>query len=225
MEIIRGYPVRARRFQFLGREIELLGPSNFEELVDDPRVVARFAKDEFMPYWAEFWPACLILADEVARWPRVASTDQAPRVLELGCGLGLVALIASALGYRVIASDYDDDALEFVRASAARNEIPPPETRYVDWRETYPDLRLDYIIAAEVLYEPRNIEPIATFIARHLTPNGRALIVDRNRNTADTFREAAPRAGLRLIETPRERPGMALEDKPIQGRLFDITLA
>lgn len=216
-----GYPVRIRRFNYLGRELELLGPGNFEGLVDDPRVVTRFTQDEYMPYWAEFWPASLLLADEVAAWPAVGG-PQAPRVLELGCGLGLVALIASSLGYRVIASDYDEDALAFVRESARRNQIMPPETRFVDWREDYPDLSLDFIVAAEVLYERRNIEPIAQFIAQRLAPGGKALLIDGDRQVADAFREAVPRAGLRLTETARRRAALTPSDKPIVGRLFEV---
>src|SRR5436190_5375321 len=145
-ETFLGYPVCVRRFELAGRTFELLGPRNYEALIDDPRVVARFQQDEFLPYWAEFWPASLLLADLVAAWSpgsvgpsrptanvdvtqASASATAGPRyVLELGAGLGLVSLIACHLGYRVLCSDYEDDALAFVRESARRNGISPPQT-------------------------------------------------------------------------------------------------
>lgn len=216
----RGYPVMERRFAIGEQQYELLGPANFEELIDDPRVVSRFERDEYLPYWAEFWPACLLLCDEIAAWPP-ASVDRPAAVLEFGCGLGLPSLVAASRGYRVIASDYDEDALAFVALSFARNGLPAPELRFVDWRETYPGLVLDAIVAAEVLYERRSVEPIARFIAGHLAPHGVALLVDGRRQTADAFPRQAAACGLRVEASERERPGP--DGRPIRGRVFRVT--
>lgn len=220
--MFRGYPIKVRRFELAGRTFELLGPDEYERLLDDPRVLARFQHDEFMPYWAEFWPASLLLADEVAAWPAVDGSEPAPRLLEIGCGLGLVGLVAASRGYRVIASDYDDDALAFVVESARRNGLPPPETRYVDWRENYPDLQLERIVAAEVLYEARNLRPVAQFVRNHLKPGGQALIVDANRSTADRFEAVATECGLTVNCRSVERAGHD-GPKPICGRVFRLS--
>jgi SAM-dependent methyltransferase len=217
----RGYPVTVRRFELAGRTFELLGPANYESLIDDSRVAARFEQDEYMPYWAEFWPASLLLADAVAAWEPAPADREPPCVLELGCGLGLVSLVATCLGFRVIASDYDEDALAFLVESARRNGLPAPETRYVDWRETCRDLRLDRIVAAEVLYETRNLRPIAEFVRGHLKPDGFALICDANRSTADNFDTVAQHCGLQVEVWPVERPAAA-DAKPIRGRMFRL---
>jgi SAM-dependent methyltransferase len=216
---LAGYPVFERQFDVAGRRWRILGPANFESLIDDPRVQERFYRDneEFMPYWAEFWPASLVLAEAVAVWPPV-DRDPRPTVLELGCGLGLISLIAASRGYAVIASDYDDDALAFVRANAELNGVTGVATRYVDWREHYPDLQLDRIIAAEVTYERRNLAPLAAFIRGHLKPGGEALLVDRNRQVADGFPDVGRRAGLEVaVETATVAAG---SDEPIAARFF-----
>ena len=220
-ETYRGYPVCTRTFTIAGRDWRVLGPANYETLIDDPRVVARFERDEFMPYWAEFWPASLLLADAVAAWEPAAG-DVRPVVLEFGCGLGLISLIAAERGYRVIASDYDDDALAFVEENARRNGVPTPDVRFVDWRETYPELRPERIIAAEVTYEARNLAPIAVFIRQHLADNGFALLVDRNRQVADPFPEQCRREGLAVEVVPAERPGLKAGEV-IAGRFFRVT--
>ena len=224
-DTFRGYPVRKRTFRFAGREILLLGPANFDELLDDPRTEQRFKQDEYLPYWAEFWPACLILADRIARWPDVTGAPDPPTVLELGCGLGLLSLIAAARGYRAIASDYDEDALAFVRLSAACSGLPVPKCRRIDWRRPQPGLCVERIVAAEVLYEPRWLEPIARFVAAHLHPDGFAEIVDRNRNVADAFPEVARRAGLRIETQPVRREPDEHCAEPIEGRIFRLRSA
>ncbi len=219
---LRGYPVKRRTFHYVARSIELLGPANYESLLDKPEVVRRFSQDEYLPYWAEFWPANLLLTDAVAAWG--AAPSPAPCVLEFGCGLGLTSLVAALLGYRVIASDYDEDALAFVHASAVYNQIPMPELRFIDWRQQYPDLRVDRIVAAEVLYEARSLQPIAEFIARHLAADGLALLVDRLRPTADAFPGAAARCGLRVTQREVSRPASPGE-RHVDGRIFHLTHA
>jgi predicted nicotinamide N-methyase len=220
-ESFRGYPLTQRVVEVGGRRIELIGPANCDLLVEDPRVLARFERDEYLPYWADFWPAALPLADAVAAWGPASAHPVVPTVLEIGCGLGLVSLTAVLLGYPVIASDYDDDALAFVAENARRNGLRAPQRRHVDWRRTYPDLRVDRILAAEVLYESRHLRPVANFVRNHLSPQGFALICDRNRSTADEFCAVAEDSGLTVDVQPAVRigePGAG----DIRGRIFRL---
>ncbi len=219
---VAGYPVMVRPVAVGGHRLELLGPANFAALIDEPRVAARFAQDEYMPYWADLWPGALMLAAEVASWSR--ADVEPPTVLELGCGLGLAGLVAAARGWHVILSDYDDDALAFALASAAHNGLPGPRTRFVDWRETYSDLRPDVILAADVLYETRNLVPIADFVRRHLrtSPTSRALVADPNRSTAEAFDGIARHSGLNV----RTRASECVDGRGqcVAGRIFELSL-
>ena len=212
MDEFRGYPVCVQTVTVGGRTYELRLPTRAEALLDDPRVLARFERDEYLPYWATLWRAALALAEVVAAWGPAPAAP--PTVLELGCGLGLVSLLAAGLGYRVIASDYDEDALAFTRDNAARNGLPVPETRRIDWRERYADLRPDRIVAADVLYEARNLRPVAEFIRRHLAPGGIALIGDPNRCTADSFEQVLSAVGLAVR--------VKLVERPAAGRIFEL---
>lgn len=213
MDALRGYPLRRESVVVGERTYELVMPADSSALLDDPRVTARFARDEYMPYWATLWPAARVLADVVAAWEPV-EPHGAPLVLELGCGIGLVGLVAAARGYRVTISDYDEDALAFAAENARLNNLPPPVTRYVDWRATYADLRPERILAADVLYEKRHLEPIARFIRQHLSPTGFALIGDANRSTADDFGDVGPACGL-TVEIALHK----------QGRVFRLAHA
>jgi predicted nicotinamide N-methyase len=137
-------------------ELSLLRPVSPDALLDEE----AFARDEFLPYWAELWPAATALAGAL---PNVTGL----RVVELGCGLGLPSLIASARGADVTASDWAEDAIELLRENAARNGlVVRAEVR--DWREAWPE-RFDLALAADVLYERRNVEPLLERL-RELAP-------------------------------------------------------
>jgi predicted nicotinamide N-methyase len=130
-----------------GVELTLLRPTAPDELIDED----AFADDEFLPYWAELWPASLALAEAL---PDVAGL----RVVELGCGLGVPSLVAAARGAEVTATDWADDAIALVRENAARNGLSlTAEVR--DWRDPW-DARFDLVLAADVLYERRNVGPL-----------------------------------------------------------------
>ena len=113
---VRGALISSRRRSSSRYELrlELLRPPSAEELIDE----AAFDEEEFLPYWAELWPSGLALARHVA-----ARDLRGPRVLELGCGLGLPALAAALRGADVLATDWAEDAIELLRRNAERNGV------------------------------------------------------------------------------------------------------
>lgn len=135
-------------------ELLLLRPEAPEELLDE----TAFADDEFLPYWAELWPAALALAEALP-----ARLDGL-RVVELGCGLGVPSLVAAARGADVTAIDWAPAAVDLLRRNAARNGLEL-RTEVRDWRDAWEE-RFDLALAADVLYERRNVEPIATLLPR-----------------------------------------------------------
>lgn len=136
--------------------LELRRPASPEALIDED----AFARDEFLPYWAELWPAATALAEAL---PTVAGL----RVVELGCGLGVTSLVAAARGAEVTATDWAAEAIELLQTNAVRNGLElRAEVR--DWREPW-DERFDLALAADVLYERRNVEPVLERL-RELAP-------------------------------------------------------
>lgn len=217
----QGYPVVTHEVWVGRRTYRLLAPKGAEKLLERPAVAKRFERDEYMPYWAELWPASLLLAEEVLRWGPAAGHPQPPGVLELGCGLGLVGIVAASLGYPVILSDYDDDALAFAAENARRNGLPGLPTRRVDWRESHSDLRAERILAADVLYETRHHRPVAEFIRAHLAGTGFAWVCDPDRVTADGFETVARHCAL-SVETRTARRPKDGSQGAVSGRVFHI---
>src|SRR5919112_549670 len=74
--------------------------------------------EDRLPFWAQLWPAGVALARAVAARPLAGQ-----RVLELGCGLGLVGVAAALAGATVLAVDRSPEAITFAAANAARNGV------------------------------------------------------------------------------------------------------
>src|SRR5262245_5436989 len=85
------------------RTFVLYRPKDSNRLMDHPAIHAAFAKDEYMPYWVDPWPAARMLAKYLLH--EVWRTDLC--ALEIGCGLGLPGIAALAQGIHVTFSDYD----------------------------------------------------------------------------------------------------------------------
>jgi predicted nicotinamide N-methyase len=174
-------------------ELALLRPETPEALIDDD----AFADDEFLPYWAELWPAATALAEAL---PDVRGL----RVVELGCGLGLTALVAAARGADVVATDWADDAIELLLRNAERNGLDlRAEVR--DWREPWEE-RFDLAVCADVLYERRNVAPVLARL-RELAPVGLVGLAGRPYEQeflrlAAPVAEVAPRV-VRLVSARR----------------------
>jgi predicted nicotinamide N-methyase len=104
------------------------------------------------------------------------------RVVELGCGLGLPSLVAAAHGARVTATDWAADAIDLLRENVARNGLELTAERR-DWREPW-DETFDLVLAADVLYEPRNVGPLAERLS---TLAGASLLALAGRPYEDAF--------------------------------------
>ena len=184
-----------------GWTVELLRPRNSDDLITE----ADFVRDERMPYWADLWPSARVLAAYLLETP-VGDGLRRPRLLELGCGLGLVTMAALRSGYDVMATDYYADALRFTRANAARAVAREPDTRLVDWRRFPDDVgQFDCVVAADVLYEHEYAPLISIAIARTLRRDGVAIIADPGRVAAPDFLARLATDGL-AVERVDSRP-------------------
>lgn len=182
------------------RAINVVRPRSAEDLIRED----DFDRDERLPYWAELWPSSTVLAAHV-----VDEGREPCRALELGCGIGVVAIAAALAGHDVVATDYYEDALAFTRANSLRNLGRAIATKLLDWRAipaSFP--RFDLVLASDVLYEPRYAPIVAAAIDRTLAPHGTALVADPGRVAAGAFVAACASHGLGAA-TVATRPYLA----------------
>ena len=188
-----------------GRVFRLERPASVDGLFDHPAVQAAYAADEYIPYWAQLWPAGRMLAKAVLReaWPAWPVSDKSgqkrPRVLELGCGLGLAGIAALSCGFHVTFSDIDRLATKFAATNARLNGFDRFDTALIDFRKVPPGLQAEVILGSDLLYEARLLEPLVRFLATVLTPDGLALIADPDRLSARPFKWQCEHAGLEVL--------------------------
>jgi predicted nicotinamide N-methyase len=184
----RRFELASTRVSIGDHPYDLLRPRSVDELISEE----DFAIDERIPYWADCWPSARVLAERIA-----GQNGRERRALELGCGIGLVSLAAARAGFRVLATDYYAEALEFTAANAERHGLSRLDTRLVDWRKLPRDLgTFDLVVASDVLYEQPQAGWIAAALAATLSPAGLGLVSDPGRRTAEAFLIECDRRGL-----------------------------
>ena len=130
------------------------------------------------------WPSANALSRHLAR-----RDLSGRRAIELGCGVGLPAAVALARGAEVLATDHYEAALDFAAHNARLNTGRDLATVLLDWRapETESLGRFDLVLAADVLYEARNVPALADLAPGLLAPGGEALFADPRRSAAPGF--------------------------------------
>ena len=154
-----------------GLRLELLRPRDSEALLDEE----AFEHEEYLPYWAELWPSGVALADALGERD-VAGL----RVVELGCGLAVPSIAAAARGARVLATDWSPDAVALARRNARRNGVSI-EAAVSSW--TAPERLVreapwDLVLAADILYERRNVDVLLDLLPRLVDRGGTVLLAD-----------------------------------------------
>jgi predicted nicotinamide N-methyase len=160
------------------------------------------------PYWAKLWPAAINLAAAIIRRPFPPGT----RILELGCGSGLVGLAALASGMDVTFSDYVPKAIELALENAARNGYSGGRGLVLDWRDP-PNEQWQVILAADVTYDRTHIELLLNVLDRMLATGGVAWFGDSGRGPAEEFIHRARSRGWNVRLT-------GLDDQPLTASVL-----
>jgi predicted nicotinamide N-methyase len=161
------YPVAFETVSLGAMDIDLLQIVDLPDYIDRLVETSRPGEKIALPFWAKLWPASLPLSMLVSR----LSPAPGKRLLELGAGLGLCGLAAAKRGYQAFITDIDPESLLFIRASILKNGLEHLACAgYLDIATTTLDERFETIVASEALYLPDLHEPLARFLAGHLSP-------------------------------------------------------
>ncbi|ACF15081.1 Methyltransferase type 12 [Chloroherpeton thalassium ATCC 35110] len=180
-ELASQYELSEATYAVSGKKLKIFSVADSYALLD--RITdEEFVKDEQMPYWAEIWPASMVLAKYIFEKLPVAGKS----CIELGAGVGLVSVAAALAGGNTLATDYAKEAIPFIRLNALLNGATL-EAQTLDWRLVTLSEKYDFIFAADVLYERRNQLPILNAIDKLLSKTGVAIVADPRRQIAENF--------------------------------------
>jgi predicted nicotinamide N-methyase len=177
------FGIRSTQRRVAGGEVVFLQATGLADAVDVGALLADDAAPE-PPYWMHLWPGAKVLADLVA-----ASAEMGPatRVLELGSGLGLPALVAALRGAKVCATDWKREPLTILGRSAALNGRRVSRVQ-MDWAD--PALRggFDLCLGADVAYDAGSEDGLARALSGLVRPHGRVWLAD----SVNTHRRTLP---------------------------------
>jgi predicted nicotinamide N-methyase len=121
------------------------------------------------------------------------------RVVEIGCGLGLVGIAAAMRGADVVMFDFLEAAVRFAQANVALNgckaAVVRADLNHAPFRSGF-----DYCLAADVTYDTGLQKALARFFASHLGRDGRAWCVESVRTYDQELQRACKTYGLRTSE-------------------------
>ena len=179
-----------QQFSGGGRTWRLLLPADADQFLTylEPTLVDGPEADVF---WAKLWPPTTALCELLSKadWPAQS------RVLELGCGIGLVGMAAAARGCEVTFSDYVPMAVEVAVANARENGYHAVRGLVLDWNAPT-DEQFDVLLGSDILYDRKNHRPLVGVLRTMLAPGGTAWIGDAGRYHVAEFIEWAWEAGF-----------------------------
>jgi predicted nicotinamide N-methyase len=187
-------------FLLRGRTVRMLRPRDADAVLDDVLAEAD-PGDDRLPFWAELWPSGAALARAVAGQPLAGR-----RLLELGCGLGLVSVTAALAGARVLAADLAPEAAAFTAANAAHNglEVRTAVCAFGEPGPLLAEAPWDLVVASDVLYEPRNLPELLWLLPRLVDDTGEVWLADPGRPMRDRFLAGVDATGWARETLPGE---------------------
>jgi predicted nicotinamide N-methyase len=154
------------------------------------------------PYFGVVWPSARALATFMSERKSQFSKK---RGIEVGCGLGLPAILASKIGAEIQASDFHPDVEAWVKKNSELNEA---RVQYVKWDWTElesmpPSIQLgsyDFVLASDVLYESRHPEELAKALARLVNPKGSIYLSDPGRSYLPRALDELEKLGFHRVD-------------------------
>lgn len=197
---VRGLGVRLARPAHLARAIDAVGLLR-NEAAPEP------------PYWMHLWPGGLTLAKRLAD----EAQSKPLLVLELGCGLGLPALVAALRAARVIATDRVLAPLLMLGTSAAATGVTVRRVQ-MDWTAPAVDMQFDLCLAADVAYDHVAEPTLVDTLVRLVRRGGQAWLADSVNPLRTTLVERLGASGFAVRTTQQREMD---EGRPVWVRLIE----
>ena len=166
------------------------------------------------PIFGVVWPSSIVLAHFMLDYD-----FSNKRILEIGCGIGLVSLLLNSKHADISATDIHPEAESFLSENTSLNHGKIIPFKRANWSDLETELGVfDLIIGSDLLYEKDNINFLAEFIDHHTIKDSQVIIVDPGRGNHAAFSKRMVTLGY---THDQEKTGdTSFLDKPYNGQIL-----
>ena len=111
------------------------------------------------------------------------STFNGKKVLDLGCGSGVLSVVLAKNGADVTAADLTENATKMTQRNAKLQNLNIKVVRTDAENLSFADNSFDYVLSWGVLHHTENTERAFTEVSRVLKPNGTGLVMVYHRSS------------------------------------------
>ncbi len=193
---LKDYPTTHKNISLNNRDIKLTIINHPDNLLE---IFSREDSDGilYLPYWTYLWDSAIALSHHISELGDLSNKS----ILEIGCGFGLVGIVANLYGADVIFTDFEIEALYFSLENSQQNGIESPKLVQMDWNTPCLNSKFDFILASDVIYDEQNWKPIIGLLKDLLKSNGVALFSEPNRENASGFLDLIAENGFSYEES------------------------
>lgn len=135
------------------------------------------------PIFGVVWPSSVALANYLLQYDLTNK-----RILEVGCGIGLVSLLLNHHLADITATDIHPEAESFLLENVLLNKGSAIPFTRASWDSVDTGMgEFDLVVGSDLLYERKNIVSLAEFINRHAKSGKEVIIVDPGRGNHASF--------------------------------------
>jgi predicted nicotinamide N-methyase len=173
--------------------------------------------DKYQPYWVENWPS----AETCISFLTSYTFTNALRVIELGCGLGVLSTILQTLGHSIIATDIALDGCTCTaincKTNCGKSKVVCCDMKQLPFKNYVPDL----ILASDILYEEKMHHLFLSALDTLLTDTNKAWLADPCRRGWDTFKKnIGEKYSLTLLHSEDKVNGLRVEIVEIKRKKY-----
>lgn len=138
------------------------------------------------PFWAKVWPAAVALTNFLAQNQQFIRQKN---VLEIAAGLGLPSVYAAQFANTVCCSDYVQEPLDFVLASAQFNQLNNLTCEVFNWNNLPDSIEADVVLLSDINYEPSAFDSLFSMLQNFLHKQTTVILSTPQRLMAKPFIE------------------------------------
>lgn len=175
---------RYQTIEFGDRDIHLRTLRDKQQYCDKDRVAEKLGISSAMwPMFGVIWPSSQVLANYLQDFD-----IKNKRILEVGCGIGLVSLLLNSRLANITATDFHPEVEKYLNINVHLNDGKKIPFVRTGWDDNISILgKFDLIVGSDLLYEKDHAKSLSSFINQHAKVKVEVILADPGRGVHASF--------------------------------------